>query len=127
MYSSALPQINDLVQKSLEYGFIRFYDRMESFFRELNHKPSMENQQLQSEAIVMNNIWIYVEIFLAASCFNIAVFACEILIFNRKKILSPLIQAMGACQKVIKSFWSHLLTKISIIVRSTRDLAFERN
>lgn len=123
-YSSILPNIDSLIRKSLEHGFDRFFDRFESFSRELHDRSTTssfsEDQRFQSQAIAMENIWIYVCIFLASNCTNIVIFLCEILLFYRKKILGVSSQSVQRMQKKLSAY-------LHVIIRSAWLLVFKRN
>lgn len=89
-----MDKLNELIQRSVEHGIFRFFTEMEAFLTKLTLRTTLgllnDGQQLQSESITMDNIWIYAHIFIAANCFSSAVFLGEILIFLRKKILRAL-------------------------------------
>lgn len=132
MYSPILHKIDDLFRKSLEHGFIRFYDRFASFSTELRDKSSLsfKDQQLQSQAITVENIWVYVYIFLGANCINTVIFLCEIFIFYRKRILSAFFQGVEKTRRVAISCCKYFSTKIRVflrvVIRSARRLVFRR-
>lgn len=85
-YSPMEQEPNILIQRCVEHGFLRFYNSLELFYKQLTRKVADRDLQYQSTAITMDNIWIYVYIFTAANCFNFFVFLCDILVFHRKKI-----------------------------------------
>lgn len=114
-YSPMVNELNELIQRSVEHGFIRFYERMESFFKQLADRSSHEDLQMQSLAITMDNIWIYLYIFAAANCFSCAVFLCEILIFHRERGQRAIGEEITACREVIVFCWRKLLTCLRML------------
>lgn len=109
-------ELNKLIQRGVEHGFVQFYDRMETFIRQLTLKSSSDDQQLQSGAITMDNIWIYVSMYAAANCFGGFVFLCEIVTFHRKKIWRTVTRAFTECRRIIAVYWQKLLTKARAMV-----------
>lgn len=125
-YSSISSELNEIIQRCVEHGFLQFYDRLESFFIRLKHKPSDEDQQLQSQNITMENIWIYAYIFLWANCFNTVVFLCEIVFFHRVKIWRVLCDLFYTCYNAIVSCWRKVLTYSRALLRSIRTKMIRR-
>lgn len=122
IYSPIERELNDLIQKSVEHGFVNFYDRLEVFFRQLTDKSSNGEPQFQSEEISMENIWIYVKVCFVMHCFNCMVFMCELLIFHRKKIFRALLRLYHGCRKVIASWWTELVSTARAIKRATTNV-----
>lgn len=104
-YSPIANELNALIQRAVEHGFLQFYDRLELFFKRISDKSSHEDQTFSSQMITLENIWIYVYFFLLANCFNSGVFLCEILIFHRKKILRTLTETFQRCRIAIAACW----------------------
>lgn len=104
-YSPIENELNTLIQRSVEHGFWQFYNRLESFYKQLTDTSSYENQQFQTEAITMENIWIYFYIFVYANCFNCGVLICEIIVFHRFRILRTMSEAFRVYRRVVTLCW----------------------
>lgn len=90
-YMPQVPELDELIQKSVEFGFYKFYVGMEYFLKQLHFRSlSVENDlDDQSQIIKMDHIWLYVYGFVICNCCNVGVFVLEILIFHRKKMQMP--------------------------------------
>lgn len=121
-YSSMEKDLNDLIQKSVEHGFLQFYDRLETFFRRLTDKTQDVEKRFESMPITMDNIRIFVFVFLGAHCFNCVVFLCEHLIFHRKKIVRAFIAASHQCEKGTLSCWRKILMKLRAMRRAAGNV-----
>lgn len=120
-YSPIERELNDLIQRNVEHGFVQFYNRHELFIGKLTQKLSQEHERFQSQAITMDNIWIYVHIFAVANCFSFTIFLCEIIIFHRREIWRAVVEAYHTCCYWFGSWWRQLITKIHTFVRMIID------
>lgn len=130
-YSPITKALNKLIQRSVEHGFVQFYERLETFYKQLK---SETDEQFVSQAITMDNIWIYVYIFVGANGFSCVVFLCENLYFHRKKLLNAInvmLSGIGVvfleCRKPIGSGWRILLSSSRSAIRAARNMRFRRN
>lgn len=88
-YTPKVNALDELVQKSVENGFYKFYKDMDYHLKRL-HFRSLSNEQDyddQSQIIRMEHIWLYVYGFIMINCCTCTVFVLEILIFHRKKFI----------------------------------------
>lgn len=68
----------------------------------------------------MENIWIYVYIFVGANCFSCGVFFCEIIIFHRVKILGAISEAFHVCRRLVALYWRKFWANFKALVRLVR-------
>lgn len=103
---------NTLLQRIVEHGFMTFYRRMGAFYQQLATVSLSKNEreQIQSTAITMDNIWIYVRIFGVANGLAFVVFVCEFVTFYRKSI-----------QNALKLMWKSFFDEICAIWRAVRE------
>lgn len=106
--------LNTLIQRSVEHGFIEFFDRMESFFRKLSLTSSEKDERSQSAAITMENFWIFVYIFAAFNSFGAFIFLCEIIVFHWRTI----IRAFNARCRATAFYWRKLIAYVRIMFLS---------
>lgn len=118
VYSPIVDELNELIQRGVEHGFLQFFDRLETSFNRMTNYSMQEDQNLQSQMISMENIWIYVYFFLLANCFNFVVFLCEHLVFHRKKIYRTLSAAFRIFRNAIAFCWMQFLTNLRALIRS---------
>lgn len=107
-YALVAEKLDVLLQRMVEHGFMRFYERLETFFHPLTQGPTDENHQFQFEAITMQNIWIYVYIFAAANCFSCLVFLGEIVVFHRRKIYKRIRGIFVDIRNALAFYWRNL-------------------
>lgn len=92
-------------------AFLQFYEHLEPFYKLLIRDSSRGTQQFEPHTINMETIWIYVYIFVGATCFNCLVFLCENLFFRRKKVLNAVEYAIkvvsSGCRKAIAFGWMY--------------------
>lgn len=84
-YTPMVSALNELVQKSVEYGFYKFYKDMEYNLKQLDSRSLVDESDynVRSQTIEMDHIWLYVYGFVIVNCCNFIVFLVEILIFHR--------------------------------------------
>lgn len=116
-----IDDINVLIQRYVEHGFKKFYDDLEVFYRKLDGvKDHDKNQQFQSRAITMDNIWIYVYIFVGANCMNFLIFFAEILYFHREKIIRVIQRRYVKYRAYIRRQWRNIRNKIATMIERMR-------
>lgn len=107
----------------MEHGFVQFYERMESFFRQITDNRFDDDRQMHSDSITMDNIWIYIQIFLAANCFNSVVFLGEILIFHRKIIRGTVCHAFRVLCNGVAARWRKTVINLRVHINMVIHLA----
>lgn len=94
--------LNVLIQRSVEHGLYQFYKNMETFLIEMKMKIQQrhaDGEQQDVESITMDQIWLYVWIFLLANAFSTFVFIGENMFYHRKIVATFLmvkLRMMGA-------------------------------
>lgn len=95
-YAAEWNKLNTIIQRSVEHGFWQFYNRIELLFNDLSY-PSSSNrkQRFKGQAITMDNIWIYLYMFVGGHCLAALVFLGENLVFfmarsSERKVRSTL-------------------------------------
>lgn len=101
----------------MEHGFIQFYERMESFYRQMTDRQSNDDRQLHSDSITMDNIWIYIIIFVAANCFNSVVFLGEIVIFHRETIRRAVRRAFRVFCNGVAARWRKFVINLRVYIQ----------
>lgn len=114
-------KMDQLIQRGVEHGFLRFYKQLESFGGKLTHGSPQEDQNFQSAAIKMDNVWIYIYIFTASNCFAVFIFLCEIVTFHREKIWRPVTRAFKAFRRVVAVYWQICLANVRKMFVSIRN------
>lgn len=113
-YAPMASELNELVQRSVEHGFTRFYDRLEAFYAQLFDKSSRGNEPMESQAITMDNVWIYVYFSVGAYCFSTFLFLGELMVFHRQKVLRVFGEMFLACRRLIVSIWRRLVKSLNV-------------
>lgn len=116
-----LEDMQRIVTRAVEHGFVDFFNRMDLYCKKATSYLSQEDQQFQSAAIKMDNIWVYIYMYAVLNGLSAFIFLCEIVAFYRNKIWRDISRRFNACRRWIAVYWRKSSANVHAIYASIRN------